>query len=59
VKYALAKMGLIEASYRLPLVPPSAESQTKIKNVLEELGMYPTGLPAKEKAYAASTGRAH
>ncbi|HWP83661.1 MAG TPA: dihydrodipicolinate synthase family protein, partial [Terriglobia bacterium] len=53
VKYALAAMGALPLSYRLPLVPPSADNQAKIKKVLEELAL----LPAKEKAYA--TGRAH
>ena len=52
VKYALAQMGLLTLNYRLPLVPPSAESQTKIRKVLEELEL----MPAKEPAHA---GRAH
>ena len=37
VKYALSVMGIVPLAYRLPLVPPSSESQTKIKQVLEEL----------------------
>ena len=53
VKFALAAMGLIPLSFRLPLVPPSAESQAKIQKVLEELAL----APAKEKAYVA--GRAN
>ena len=53
VKFALSAMGLMPLSYRLPLVPPSAESQAKIQIVLEELAL----APAKEKAYVA--GRAN
>ena len=53
VKFALSAMGLMPLSYRLPLVPPSAESQAKIQKVLEELAL----APAKEKAYVA--GRAN
>ncbi|MBI3933813.1 MAG: 4-hydroxy-tetrahydrodipicolinate synthase, partial [Acidobacteria bacterium] len=49
VKFALAAMGMISLSYRLPLVAPSAESQSKIQKVLEELAL----LPAKERVYAA------
>jgi 4-hydroxy-tetrahydrodipicolinate synthase len=49
VKYALATMGMMPLAYRLPLVPPSAENQTKIKIILEELAL----LPAKETAYVA------
>lgn len=48
VKYAMATMGLMPLAYRLPLVPPVAENQTKIQKVLEELQL----APAKEKAYA-------
>ena len=53
VKFALATMGMMPLSYRLPLVSPSAESQTKIQKVLEELQL----LPAREGAYVA--GRAN
>jgi 4-hydroxy-tetrahydrodipicolinate synthase len=49
VKFALATMGMMPLAYRLPLVPPSAENQTKIKIILEELAL----LPAKETAYVA------
>ena len=59
VKYALAQMGLLSGggvppvpSYRLPLVPPSADSQAKIQKVLDELAL----TPAKETVHA---GRAH
>ena len=39
VKAALAAMGLLEEAYRLPMVPPRAESRTKILNVLNEMGL--------------------
>ena len=37
VKAAMAAMGLIEESYRLPLVPPSAAARDKIMGVLQNL----------------------
>ncbi len=40
VKAALAMMGLIEESYRLPLVPMKAENKAKLRAVLEQLGVY-------------------
>jgi 4-hydroxy-tetrahydrodipicolinate synthase len=42
VKYALAKMGLLEPVWRLPLVPPSEASQKKIDAVLEQCGLLAT-----------------
>jgi 4-hydroxy-tetrahydrodipicolinate synthase len=39
VKAAMAAMGLIEESYRLPMVPPQAKSREKIVAVLKELGL--------------------
>jgi 4-hydroxy-tetrahydrodipicolinate synthase len=39
VKAAMAAMGLLEESYRLPMVPPRAESRSKILAVLGELGL--------------------
>ena len=39
VKSAMALMGLLEPVYRLPMVPPRAESMEKIKNVLAQLGL--------------------
>jgi 4-hydroxy-tetrahydrodipicolinate synthase len=39
VKFALAKMGLCEETYRLPMVPPKRSSQEKILTVLKEFGM--------------------
>jgi 4-hydroxy-tetrahydrodipicolinate synthase len=38
-KAAMAAMGLIEESYRLPLVPPSAAAREKITRVLQQLKM--------------------
>jgi 4-hydroxy-tetrahydrodipicolinate synthase len=37
VKAAMAEMGLLEAAWRLPLVPPKAENQARIRAVLESL----------------------
>ena len=39
VKAAMAEMGLLEAAWRLPLVPPKAENQERIRGVLVALGM--------------------
>jgi 4-hydroxy-tetrahydrodipicolinate synthase len=39
VKTAMAAMGLLEESYRLPMVPPSAESRGKILKVLKDLAL--------------------
>jgi 4-hydroxy-tetrahydrodipicolinate synthase len=39
VKYAMAKMGLCEEVYRLPMVPPKRSSQERILIVLKEFGM--------------------
>lgn len=39
VKAAMAEMGLLEAAWRLPLVPPKAESLSRIRGVLESLGL--------------------
>ena len=38
-KAAMAAMGLIEESYRLPLVPPTAATRDKIADVLRQLKM--------------------
>jgi hypothetical protein len=35
----MARMGLLQPSWRLPLVPPSVASQQKIDKVLEMLGL--------------------
>jgi 4-hydroxy-tetrahydrodipicolinate synthase len=39
VKAAMAAMGLLEETYRLPLVPPSAAAREKIMRVLQNLKM--------------------
>jgi 4-hydroxy-tetrahydrodipicolinate synthase len=46
VKTAMAEMGLLEASWRLPLVAPKAENRAKIHAVLESLNLL-------ERAHAA------
>ena len=44
VKAALAEMGLLEARYRPPLVPPTPASRQRIVAVLTELGLSGAGL---------------
>lgn len=39
VKAAMAEMGLLEAAWRLPLVAPKAENHSRIRGVLESLGL--------------------
>jgi 4-hydroxy-tetrahydrodipicolinate synthase len=39
VKAALAKMGLLEPHYRLPMCPPQPQNLAKIEAVLKELGL--------------------
>jgi 4-hydroxy-tetrahydrodipicolinate synthase len=39
VKFAMARMGLLEPVWRLPLVAPQEASQTKIEGVLESIGL--------------------
>jgi 4-hydroxy-tetrahydrodipicolinate synthase len=39
VKAAMARMGLLEPVWRLPLVPPSAATETKLEIILSELGL--------------------
>jgi 4-hydroxy-tetrahydrodipicolinate synthase len=39
VKFAMARMGLLEPVWRLPMVPPQSSSQQKIETVLESLGL--------------------
>lgn len=48
VKAALAMMGLIEESYRLPLVPINEQSKAKLRAVIAELGLL------KETSHAAA-----
>lgn len=39
VKAAMAKMGLLEPVWRLPMVPPQSASQQKIESVIETAGL--------------------
>jgi 4-hydroxy-tetrahydrodipicolinate synthase len=39
VKFAMARMGLLELAYRLPLVPPQPASQKRVEGTLEKLGL--------------------
>jgi 4-hydroxy-tetrahydrodipicolinate synthase len=39
VKYAMARMGLLELTYRLPMVPPEPATRNKLDAVLESLGL--------------------
>ncbi len=39
VKFAMARMGLLEPVWRLPLVAPAKQSQEKIEAVLESVGL--------------------
>ena len=39
VKAALAMMGLIEEFYRLPMVPPRADTRTRLARVLADVGL--------------------
>jgi 4-hydroxy-tetrahydrodipicolinate synthase len=50
VKAAMAQMGLLEAVWRLPLVPPRAESETRIRAVLESLELVDTTTLPREAA---------
>jgi 4-hydroxy-tetrahydrodipicolinate synthase len=55
VKAALAEMGLLEPVWRLPLVPPKAENQARIRGVLASLGLLQSDAgPAPERVHAAS-----
>ena len=55
VKAAMAEMGLLEPVWRLPLVAPEAENQTRIRAVLESLGLVDRAAAAvaAERAHAA------
>ncbi len=55
VKAAMAEMGLLEAVWRLPLVPPRAENQARIRAVLESLGLAgrAAAAPPVERIHAA------
>ena len=39
VKFAMSRMGLLEPTWRLPLVLPQQSSQEKIEAILESLGL--------------------
>ncbi len=43
VKAALAMMGLIEENYRLPLVPPRAETRERLRAILADLNLLSVG----------------
>jgi dihydrodipicolinate synthase/N-acetylneuraminate lyase len=42
VKAAMAQMGLLEPVWRLPLVPPKAENEARIRAALESLELLHT-----------------
>jgi 4-hydroxy-tetrahydrodipicolinate synthase len=58
VKAAMAEMGLLEAVWRLPLVPPKAENQARIRAALESLGLAGRSgaAPSAERMHAAIAG---
>jgi 4-hydroxy-tetrahydrodipicolinate synthase len=41
VKAAMAQMGLLEEAYRLPMVPPRAETRQRLRRVLAAVGALP------------------
>lgn len=41
VKAAMAQMGLLEETFRLPMVPPKAETRERLEHVLAEVGLLP------------------
>ncbi|HSD65604.1 MAG TPA: 4-hydroxy-tetrahydrodipicolinate synthase [Vicinamibacteria bacterium] len=43
VKAAMALMGLLEESYRLPMVPPRAETRERLRRVLAAVGLAAAG----------------
>jgi len=55
VKAAMAEMGLLKPIWRLPLVPPKAENQARVRAVLESLGLIDraAGAPSVERVHAA------
>jgi 4-hydroxy-tetrahydrodipicolinate synthase len=46
VKAAMARMGLLEESYRLPMVPPRPETREKLARVLAAVGLVPAAARA-------------
>jgi 4-hydroxy-tetrahydrodipicolinate synthase len=55
VKAAMAEIGLLKPVWRLPLVPPKAENQARVRAVLESLGLVDrtAGSPSAERVHAA------
>jgi len=55
VKAAMAEMGLLEPVWRLPLVPPKAENQARVRAVLETLELvgHVALAPGAERVHAA------
>jgi 4-hydroxy-tetrahydrodipicolinate synthase len=54
VKAAMAQMGLLEPVWRLPLVPPKAENEARIRTVLESLELLHTAELPNATARAAA-----
>src|SRR3981189_1624335 len=54
VKAAMAEMGLLEPVWRLPLVPPKAENEARIRGVLESLELFNTAKLPYATAHAAA-----
>jgi 4-hydroxy-tetrahydrodipicolinate synthase len=54
VKAAMAQMGLLEPVWRLPLVPPKAENEARIRGVLESLELLDTAKLPYATAHAAA-----
>jgi 4-hydroxy-tetrahydrodipicolinate synthase len=46
VKAAMAQMGLLEETYRLPMVPPRAETREKLRLILASLSLVPAAAHA-------------
>jgi 4-hydroxy-tetrahydrodipicolinate synthase len=42
VKFIMSRMGLLEPSYRLPMVPPEAAIQKRLDGVVESLRLSET-----------------
>jgi len=52
VKAAMAMMGLIEPTYRLPMCSPQPHNQAKIEAVLKSAGLLPASAPASRSTHA-------
>ncbi|MPY88426.1 MAG: 4-hydroxy-tetrahydrodipicolinate synthase [Luteitalea sp.] len=46
VKYVMAHMGLLEERYRLPMVPPRAETREQLTRIMDEIGLRPAEVRA-------------